>query len=161
MKLLPPREAILALYDFDRERGLLLLKPMVGMPAWNRCFAGKDASQCDSGGYRKVPVNGVSYKTHRIIWKLVHGFDPVGVVDHINGIRDDNRPENLRDVPVLENSRNHHGQLWSNIIAERRAVAAAERERIKVEKAARREEKERMQLARLKAKYEQSAVDVR
>jgi len=44
---------------------------------------------------------------HRIIWKMVHGEIPEGmVIDHINGNPFDNRLENLRMVTHTENCRN-------------------------------------------------------
>lgn len=60
---------------------------------------------CKDIGYRKVRFDGRTYYTHRIIWKLLYGEDPVEI-DHINGNRSDNRITNLRSVSRLENMRN-------------------------------------------------------
>jgi hypothetical protein len=49
-------------------------------------------------GYRLIRIDGVLYKAHRIIFAIKNGRWPVGILDHINGIRSDNRPENLREV---------------------------------------------------------------
>jgi len=44
---------------------------------------------------------------HRLIWEYVNGSIPDGYfIDHINGIRNDNRIENLRLVTTAENSQN-------------------------------------------------------
>lgn len=48
---------------------------------------------------------GASYAAHRVIWKMVHGVDPLHI-DHINGDPSDNRLVNLRDVTPAENLRN-------------------------------------------------------
>jgi hypothetical protein len=55
------------------------------------------------GGYRHV--SGVS--EHRLIWFMLHGTlpSPGMCIDHINGIRDDNRQCNLRCVSRSDNNR--------------------------------------------------------
>ena len=44
---------------------------------------------------------------HRLIWQNVNGFVPKGLeIDHINGVRNDNRLENLRLVTRSQNNQN-------------------------------------------------------
>lgn len=43
---------------------------------------------------------------HRVAWVLHYGNWPSGQIDHINGMRTDNRIENLRDVTNAENAKN-------------------------------------------------------
>lgn len=108
----------------------------------------------DASGYRRINISSVDWAEHRLIWKVVTGEDPQGVIDHINGIRDDNRFENLRDVPPSVNAMNHHGDLWERTIAVRQAQRREQRAAERMQRAARVEEKERALLAKLKAKYE-------
>jgi len=56
-------------------------------------------------GYIRGRVNGKLYMAHRIIWKMVHGTEPQEI-DHINGVKTDNRIENLRAVDRTGNCRN-------------------------------------------------------
>ena len=56
-------------------------------------------------GYKAISIKGQSYLLHRIIWKMVHGTEPVEV-DHIDGDTSNNRVENLRSASDGENKRN-------------------------------------------------------
>lgn len=72
--------------------------------------AGKALLRKNNYGYMVVRIDGKDYVSHRIAWLLSKGFWPEGQIDHINGIRDDNRLCNLRDATVTENRRNCIGQ---------------------------------------------------
>lgn len=55
-------------------------------------------------GYRRIYVGPKVYYEHRIIWEMHNGPIPDGMqVDHINGVRDDNRIENLQLLTLVEN----------------------------------------------------------
>jgi len=56
-------------------------------------------------GYLRTYVNNKHYKVHRLIFMMFHGYMPVEI-DHINGIKNDNRIENLREV-------NHSQNQWN------------------------------------------------
>lgn len=70
-------------------------------------FSGHLIRSKDSSGYYTVMVKRRQYKAHRIIWTMLNGQIPEGMqIDHINGDRTINTPENLRAVPCALNSRN-------------------------------------------------------
>ena len=56
--------------------------------------------------YGLVKVEGRKLAVHRVVWAVVYGSWPEGIVDHINRDTTDNRIENLRIVDPTGNSRN-------------------------------------------------------
>ena len=70
------------------------------------CNVGLPAGSVTSTGYATISVAGHSYKAHRLAWLIFHGEWPAGQIDHINGIRTDNRIANLRVVNNRENGEN-------------------------------------------------------
>jgi len=67
--------------------------------------AGSVAGCLNSWGYLQVCTKGKTYKAHRLVWLIEKGVWP-DELDHINGLRTDNRIENLREVTRKENLRN-------------------------------------------------------
>ena len=59
-----------------------------------------------SSGYVRIKISGRKYRAHRLAWLIVYGSFPPDQIDHINGIKHDNRIINLRAVTCLENCRN-------------------------------------------------------
>lgn len=57
-------------------------------------------------GYTRIIVDGKSYQAHRLVWLYNFGSFPSGQIDHINGVKNDNRLSNLRECSQAENMRN-------------------------------------------------------
>jgi hypothetical protein len=57
-------------------------------------------------GYRCFKINGRNYRLNRLVWFYTYGVWPKNQIDHINGIRDDDRLVNLRDVTHFINQQN-------------------------------------------------------
>ena len=75
--------------------------------AWNKRHAGKRAfTPINSSGYHTGTVFRVMLQSHRICWAIHYGMWPEKFIDHINGVRTDNRLCNLREATHAENSRN-------------------------------------------------------
>ena len=100
--------------DLEYRDGMLFWNPYTP-PTKSHADAGRVAGRNRNGrragtlkresGYRRVRVGGgkIMYE-HRIVWEMHNGAIPEGMqVDHINGIRDDNRIENLQLLTLVEN----------------------------------------------------------
>lgn len=74
---------------------------------WNTKWSGKEAFTSKNGsGYLTGNVFRKFFSAHRIAWALYYGEWPKGDIDHINGVRHDNRIDNLRDVSGSANNCN-------------------------------------------------------
>jgi len=92
---------------FWRERPDEMFTSKGSAKGWNVQFSGKKALMTlDGEGYRRGRILGRKYRMHRVCWAIETGSWPIAELDHINGIRDDNRISNLREVAHAENMRN-------------------------------------------------------
>lgn len=71
-----------------------------------RTVLGAVAGGHDSYGYITISVDVRRYLAHRLAWLYVYGEWPSKNLDHINGVRDDNRIANLREATQAQNLQN-------------------------------------------------------
>lgn len=95
----------------DELRSILSYDPSTGNFTWlvnNRghARAGDIAGTIQRKGYRAIKISCRLYQAHRLAWLYVHGQWPAKVIDHANGIPDDNRLCNLREATQAENQQN-------------------------------------------------------
>jgi len=92
---------------FWRERPLWMFANESAGKTWNARFKNREAfTASDSYYYRQGMVFNKRFLAHRVVWAIYHGIWPDDQIDHINGVRDDNRIENLRIATSGENARN-------------------------------------------------------
>ena len=76
-------------------------------PSSPRVFVGAPAGSLHKGsGYRRLMVDGRKYSEHRLAWLAVTGEFPPVLIDHINGLKHDNRIVNLRLATRKQNNEN-------------------------------------------------------
>lgn len=92
---------LLAAIRYEPETGnFYWLKPRIGRSLVT------PAGTNNAHGYRIISFNGKAHKAHRLAWLVCFGSWPTGEIDHINGLKGDNRICNLRDVTKSVNTRN-------------------------------------------------------
>lgn len=94
----------------ERLRELFFYNPDTGIFTRRRAIgnvkAGKICASRDTAGHIHFRVDKRMYSGHRLAWLYMNGDWPEHHIDHINGIRDDNRISNLRDVTPNVNAQN-------------------------------------------------------
>ena len=68
--------------------------------------AGDVAGSITRYGYVLISIKKKGYRAHRLAWFYTKKEWPKLLIDHINGIKSDNRIANLRDVSNTENLQN-------------------------------------------------------
>lgn len=96
-----------------KPRDRSLFRSDVSHKQYHKRFVGKPALTADNGeGYLTGTVLGHRVKAHQVIWVMTYGQLPEKgyEIDHINGVRSDNRLENLRAVSKHTNGKNQRLQ---------------------------------------------------
>lgn len=81
-------------------------------------------------GYVRIAILGTFYYAHRLAWLYMQGRWPVDQIDHINGVRSDNRWVNLREATNSTNQQNlrkakkHNQQGLLGVTKNRRGFSA-------------------------------------
>lgn len=97
-------EYVRSILDYDPETGVFRWKvPRAGGRMKPGYVAG---SPQGANGYWQIYIDGKPHKSHRLAWLHVTGSWPVEAIDHINGLKGDNRWANLREVTRQQNSYN-------------------------------------------------------
>lgn len=92
------------LLTIKRLKELLIYDIETGFFIWKK--NGLRAGWNDSDGYRKIQIDGVYYREHRLAWFYVYLKWPSNEIDHRDGVRNNNRILNLRDATRSQNRQN-------------------------------------------------------
>lgn len=105
-------ERLREILDYDPETGVFTwIRESVS--SYNR-RAGLRAGSKGNEGYRSIFIDRqFHYSEHRLAWLYMFGAFPPECIDHINGIRDDNRIGNLRLSTKAENGQNRAARKTS------------------------------------------------
>lgn len=89
------------LFSYCHESGLITRRVTTGGQ-----LAGSVVGTVRLDGYLSTKVDGHEVLCHRLAWLLHHGVWPADEVDHRNGVRSDNRADNLRESDRSGNNHN-------------------------------------------------------
>lgn len=96
--------------DAVRLRQIINYDPYTGMFTWakrvGRGLKGMPAGTLANTGYIHIMVSRCGYQAHRLAWLHTTGRWPPEDIDHINGIKTDNRLSNLRECSRGQNQCN-------------------------------------------------------
>lgn len=92
-------------------KSLLHYNPDTGNFTWidkpcSKIARGAVAGGYGAHGYFRVSVLGKRYYAHRLAWFYATGEWPSAQIDHVNGVKDDNRLVNLREATAMQNNAN-------------------------------------------------------
>jgi len=106
VRRVPTRDELMALYSYDPETGIF-----THLKTRGKGQKGQVAGNINKAGYIEMRVLNRLFVAHRLAFLYMTGAmpQPPMTVDHINGVRSDNRWSNLRLA-------NHHQQSWNSTV---------------------------------------------
>lgn len=113
-KELPSQSYLKECLDYNPETGVFIwkIRPIHhfkddrAMRSVNTQRAGKGAGFIAESGYLMLGIDSVSYRAHRIAYKIITGLEPDDEIDHEDMDRSNCRFSNLRNAEGRENARN-------------------------------------------------------
>lgn len=118
--VLPSQEELNRVLMYNQSSGLLIWRSRPrsdfrsdkSHAVWNARYAGTPAlNSLHKSGYLHGRLFGIPVKSHRVIWKMMTGYD-AEVIDHRDGIRSNNSWENLTNSTDGKNAKNQ--KLYAN-----------------------------------------------
>ena len=91
------------LFKYDEGTGLFTRRVQTSSNA----KVGMIAGSVNGSGAVSISINGVSYLAHRLAWLYHYGELPPDLLDHKDGVRTNNRINNLRLATHCENGANN------------------------------------------------------
>lgn len=99
IKIIPDNIGDFLEYDEKSSTGLRWIKKR------QKVNIGDEAGNLQTTGYYCTMFNYKTYKNHRIIFFLKHGYCP-DIIDHIDNNTENNRIDNLREATICQNEMN-------------------------------------------------------
>lgn len=101
------KEYLHSILDYDSSTGIFTWKYREGISnRTNGSKAGKKAGCISVQGYVVIRIDSKLYRANRLAWIYIYNEIPNKYIDHINGIKSDNRIQNLRVATASQNSSN-------------------------------------------------------
>lgn len=106
VRSLPSQDYLRELFWYEEDTGKLiwLCRPSLAN-WWNGRYPGTEAGSRKATGHY-ITIDGLRFKTARVIWKWVTGDDPLGEIDHADIDHYNNCWSNLRDSTRQQNGCN-------------------------------------------------------
>lgn len=95
------QERLKELFSYDKDTGIFTF-----LAGTTHSKPGKIAGCSTPRGYRYISADNKLYLSHRLAYLYMKGAMPSNLIDHINGVKDDNRWVNLRPCTHLGNNQN-------------------------------------------------------
>lgn len=99
------QEYLQSILEYNPDTGVFKWKALVSQTQ-NKRTIGSVAGCINKLGYCTIGIKGKLYKGQRLAWLYMTGEWPIHDIDHINGVRSDNRFSNLRDITRTHNAQN-------------------------------------------------------